>query len=94
MSALCVIRPYQHLLHKEIPFNIIADIAIGAPFEDDGIGSVYIYNGYTGGIWTKYTQRISGQDVGPNPPLHTFGSSITDTKIPFDFNGDKYGGIN
>nr|ABF59520.1 hemocyte-specific integrin alpha subunit 3 [Manduca sexta] len=36
------------------------DIAIGAPWEDDGVGAVYIYRGTTRGLKSQYVQRIAG----------------------------------
>ncbi|WAQ94140.1 ITA9-like protein [Mya arenaria] len=51
------------------------DLAIGAPYENDGEGAIYIYNGYTGGVWPRYSQRISGSDVRSG--LKAFGSSFT-----------------
>lgn len=32
------------------------DIVIGAPLEDDGQGSIYIFNGKDGGIFSTYSQ--------------------------------------
>ena len=34
----------------------ILDVAIGAPFEDEGSGAVYIYHGSVLGIKTQYVQ--------------------------------------
>ncbi|XP_075974463.1 integrin alpha-PS3-like [Anticarsia gemmatalis] len=39
------------------------DIAIGAPYEDDGIGAVYIYKGNTNGLNDNYLQRIQPSDA-------------------------------
>nr|XP_055033077.1 integrin alpha-X-like [Misgurnus anguillicaudatus] len=38
----------------------LRDVVIGAPLEDDGQGSIYIFNGKPGGIISTYSQRISG----------------------------------
>ena len=37
----------------------ILDIIIGAPYENDGSGVVYVYNGGQLGVSPFYTQRIS-----------------------------------
>ncbi|XP_075974365.1 integrin alpha-PS3-like isoform X2 [Anticarsia gemmatalis] len=39
------------------------DIAIGAPYEDDGMGAVYIYSGKANGLNDKYLQRIQPSDA-------------------------------
>lgn len=51
------------------------DIAIGAPYEADGVGAVYIYNGYSGGLWPRYTQRILGSDIRQG--MKSFGAALT-----------------
>ncbi|KAL4222565.1 integrin [Mactra antiquata] len=55
------------------------DIAVGAPYENDGEGVVYIYNGYSGGLWSKYTQKIFGSDVAIG--IRSFGASLTPRSI-------------
>lgn len=37
---------------------IISDVAIGAPYEDDGAGAVYIYMGSAAGLNPNYAQKI------------------------------------
>ncbi|OWF47712.1 integrin alpha-9-like isoform X2 [Mizuhopecten yessoensis] len=59
------------------------DIAVGAPYEDEGHGMVYIYNGYQGGFWPMETQRIKGRELN----LLTFGVAISK---PFLYNSDAY----
>ncbi|XP_033762354.1 integrin alpha-9-like isoform X2 [Pecten maximus] len=61
------------------------DIAVGAPYEDEGRGVVYIYNGYKGGFWPLETQRIKGRDISSD--LMTFGAAISK---PFLYNNDTY----
>ncbi|XP_060066113.1 integrin alpha-9-like [Ylistrum balloti] len=61
------------------------DIAIGAPYEDEGRGVVYVYNGYHGGFWPKETQKLRGRDI--NPSLRTFGAAISK---PFLYNDDAF----
>ncbi|XP_052797287.1 integrin alpha-4-like [Mya arenaria] len=53
------------------------DFAIGAPYEDDGVGAVYIYRGNLDcfcNINNTYSQRISGSLYSPN--TRGFGWSI------------------
>lgn len=53
------------------------DIAIGAPYEDDGV--VYIYLGSKSGLSNLPSQIIRASDLGnvnPNKRITTFGSSI------------------
>ncbi len=49
------------------------DVAIGAPYEDDNFGAVYIYHGSSFGINSKYSQRISGRRFG----VTSFGTSLS-----------------
>ncbi|XP_022814805.1 integrin alpha-PS3-like [Spodoptera litura] len=42
----------------DIDGNGFKDVAIGAPWEDDGIGAVYIYRGCSKGLSTDNVQRI------------------------------------
>lgn len=51
------------------------DIAIGAPYEDDGRGAIYIYRGGRGDFVTTPSQRIAGKDIGES--LRGFGISIS-----------------
>lgn len=55
------------------------DVAIGAPYENDGEGAVYIYNGYSGGLWSRYTQRIGAADVGQN--ILSFGAALSSKSV-------------
>ncbi|XP_071812420.1 integrin alpha-9-like isoform X2 [Apostichopus japonicus] len=50
------------------------DVIIGAPYEDDGAGAIYIYLGAADGVDTTYSQRISGASL--DPPVKTFGISV------------------
>lgn len=60
------------------------DIAIGAPYEGNGV--VYIYLGSKDGLRQKPTQVISPSDLGLiTKPLQTFGSSLSGG-IDFDDN--------
>lgn len=60
------------------------DIAIGAPYEGNGV--VYIYLGSKNGLRSKPSQIISPSDLGLiNKPLQTFGSSLSGG-VDFDDN--------
>ena len=69
---------------------ICVDVVIGAPFEENGQGAVYVYMGYKRGFFQ--TQKISAANVAPaGTTLKAFGSAFT--QHPVDFNGDKHSGI-
>lgn len=62
------------------------DIAIGAPYEGNGV--VYIYLGTKDGISLKPSQTISASDLGLiTKPIKTFGSSLSGG---IDFDGNSY----
>lgn len=62
------------------------DLAIGAPYENDGLGTVYIYQGSENGLRDN-PQIISGNMFSPH--LKTFGFSIAGG----DFDGNKYSDV-
>ncbi|XP_063073606.1 integrin alpha-M-like [Engraulis encrasicolus] len=62
----------------------IRDVAVGAPLEDDGRGSLYIFNGRTGGINPTYSQRIVGSSVRSG--LRFFGWTVAPSAL--DQSGD------
>ncbi|ESO82213.1 hypothetical protein LOTGIDRAFT_135026, partial [Lottia gigantea] len=70
---------------KDLNNDGFQDIAVGAPFEGNGV--VYIYNGKDGGIHLEYSQRIVGDEM--KAVFSGFGWSIS---RPFDVDGDKYNG--
>ncbi|RXN35714.1 integrin alpha-M-like protein [Labeo rohita] len=51
------------------------DVLIGAPLEEDGQGSIYIFNGEAYKINPTYSQRIAGLSVQPG--LRFFGISLS-----------------
>ncbi|XP_052467005.1 integrin alpha-X [Carassius gibelio] len=51
------------------------DVLIGAPLEENGQGSIYIFNGVKDQINPKYSQRIAGLSVRPG--LRFFGISLS-----------------
>ncbi|KAM4628486.1 integrin alpha-M [Discoglossus pictus] len=61
----------------------IPDLAVGAPYEDQNQGAVYIFPGQPRGFRSSYIQRIAGNVVNMN--LMSFGRSVTGN---VDMNGD------
>lgn len=71
---------------KDISNDGIADIAIGAPFEDDHRGAVYIYNGRPGDFdkpWT-FSQRITSNDIGLG--ISALGYYLSKSQVDVDDN--------
>ncbi|XP_029639827.1 integrin alpha-9 [Octopus sinensis] len=63
--------------------DLYKDVVIGAPFEDDNIGCIYIYNGGKEGLANDTVQRICG---GTFKTLLGFGWSISKS-VDVDKNG-------
>ncbi|XP_048868866.1 integrin alpha-M-like isoform X1 [Brienomyrus brachyistius] len=61
----------------------LAEVAVGAPLENDGKGGLYIFSGVQTGINPTYSQRIPGSTIVPG--LKYFGQSISGT---MDQSGD------
>ncbi|KAH8396013.1 hypothetical protein KR222_001885, partial [Zaprionus bogoriensis] len=63
------------------------DIAVGAPYEGDGV--VYVYLGSRQGLNEKPSQRIQASELGRNlpHPIRTFGISIAGNT---DLDGNSY----
>ncbi|XP_048838324.1 integrin alpha-E-like [Brienomyrus brachyistius] len=62
----------------DIDGNSYNDVAVGAPLEEDNgqsSGSIYIFNGYEGGIRNRFSQRISAAHFETG--LQYFGQAIT-----------------
>ncbi|XP_059181162.1 integrin alpha-X-like [Centropristis striata] len=57
----------------------LKDLAVGAPLENDGQGSIYIFLGEGARISSAYSQRIAGSEVRPG--LKFFGISISQTSF-------------
>ncbi|KAK4884517.1 hypothetical protein RN001_000788 [Aquatica leii] len=62
-----------------------ADVAIGAPYENENSGVVYIYRGSAYGLTSEPSQRIVGKDFDPN--IKGFGISISK---PTDIDMNRY----
>lgn len=67
-----------------------ADIAIGAPLDDDGKGAVYIYLGGSQGPVQDKVQKITASSIRTNPPLTSFGHHIS--KSTSQLNSYQYPG--
>ncbi|XP_060606128.1 integrin alpha-4-like [Ruditapes philippinarum] len=72
----------------DINSDSFKDVAIGAPYADGLRGAIYIYNGYTGGVWPKYSQRIMASEIDTG--LRGFGISISQGR---DMNFDEINDI-
>ncbi|KAF4107026.1 integrin alpha-M-like [Onychostoma macrolepis] len=55
------------------------DVLIGAPLEEDGQGSIYVFNGGVVQINPTYSQRIAGSSVRPG--LRFFGISLSQSSL-------------
>ncbi|GLV40522.1 scab [Carabus blaptoides fortunei] len=69
----------------DIDLDGFADVAIGAPYEDDMHGVVYIYNGGQKGLSLKPSQKIIGKRVFPT--LKGFGISFS---RPTDIDNNRF----
>ena len=64
--------------------HVVADVIVGAPYEDDGSGAVYIYNGAHYGINMEYSQRLTPHDLGLS--MRGFGGALS-SDLDIDDNG-------
>ncbi len=53
----------------------IEDLVVGAPYDDDGAGAIYIYMGSVDGVMKQYAQKISSLQMGSG--IRTFGWSLS-----------------
>nr|XP_020452044.1 integrin alpha-6 isoform X2 [Monopterus albus] len=65
----------------DINLDLYEDIAVGAPYDDSGVGKVYIYHGSSQGINTSPAQVLSGKEHN----LQLFGYSLAG-KMDLDSN--------
>ncbi|KAL0127515.1 hypothetical protein PUN28_003059 [Cardiocondyla obscurior] len=72
----------------DIDYDGYGDIAVGAPYEEESGGAVYIFNGNKDGVSRKYSQRIIGSRF--SPITRGFGISISE---PRDINYDNHSDI-
>ncbi|XP_065715618.1 integrin alpha-X [Patagioenas fasciata] len=61
-----------------------AEVAVGAPMEDDGVGAVYVFPGDGGGVGDTYSQRVPGRGLAGAPRF--FGQSLSGGR---DVTGDN-----
>ncbi|XP_077979308.1 integrin alpha-6-like [Glandiceps talaboti] len=62
------------------------DIAVGAPYENDGEGAVYIFNGGHDGLRQQHSQKIIASDLNTSDMFKTLGYSL-DGGLDLDENG-------
>ena len=67
--------------------SLFTDIAVGAPYEENQEGAIYIYNGCKTGIFTKFSKRIPGSAVLKG--IKSFGAALSKS---YDMNGDTVNG--
>lgn len=72
----------------DIDHDGYGDIAVGAPYEEESGGAVYIFNGNRDGVSRKYSQRLVGSRFSPT--IRGFGISISE---PRDVNHDNHSDI-
>lgn len=68
----------------DIDHDGYGDVAVGAPYEEENGGAVYIFNGNRGGVSKRYSQRLIGTQFSQG--MRGFGISISE---PRDVNRDN-----
>lgn len=68
---------------------LFIDFAVGAPYDGNGRGAVYIFHGSIDGVREKHSQVILAEDVGRSigRPIETFGFSLAGG---VDLDGNDY----
>lgn len=61
-----------------------ADVLVGAPYENDGIGCIYLFNSKGSILMKKPSQKIEGTLIKSN--IRSFGISFSRT-VDIDQNG-------
>ncbi|XP_025265268.1 integrin alpha-4-like isoform X2 [Camponotus floridanus] len=72
----------------DIDYDGYGDIAVGAPYEDESGGAVYVFNGNRDGVSRRYSQRLIGTRFSPT--MRGFGISISE---PRDVDRDNYSDV-
>ncbi|KAK3103907.1 hypothetical protein FSP39_022834 [Pinctada imbricata] len=68
----------------DINADNLNDLAIGAPYEDNGRGAIYIFNGADRLLPSKYSQKIMAADIDAG--LRAFGFYISRSTLDIDDN--------
>ena len=53
------------------------DLLVGAPYETEGTGAVYLFTSDAYGINTRYSQRITPSEISSTMSIRGFGMSIS-----------------
>ena len=64
-----------------------SDIVIGAPYENDMEGAIYVYNGCKKGVFPRFSQRIAGSTVSAG--IKSFGAALSKS---YNMNDDNVNG--